>query len=82
MEGPFIILRGSSFFQFSDIHKIQKKTFLVRFMANKNLFNLPGSKIFTKIRHLQNLFLQTVTITDIGIFGDLGSGKFQASNSR
>ena len=82
MDDPLIIFRGSSFFQFSDIHKIQKKTFPVRFMTNKNLFNLPTSKILTKIRHLQNLFLQTITITDIDISGDLGFGKFQALDSR
>ena len=68
MDDPLIIFRGSSFFQFSDIHKIQKKTFPVRFMTNKNLFNLPRSKILTKIRHLQNLFLQAISITSIAIF--------------
>ena len=57
------------------------KTFPVRFMTNKNLFNLPRSKILTKIRHMYNFFLQTVTITNINIFGDLGSRKFQASNT-
>ena len=82
MDDPLIIFRGSSDFHFSDIHKIQKKKFPIRFMTNKNLFNLPTSKILTKIRHLQNSFLQTITITDIDIFGDLGSGKFQALNSR
>ena len=76
MSEPLIIFRGSSFFQFSDIHMVQKKTFPVRFMTNKNLLNLPRSKISTKIRPLQNLFLQTITTTDIDIFGDLGSGKF------
>ena len=48
MDDPFIIFRASSFFQFSDIHKIQKKTFPVRFMTNKNLFNLPRSKNFNE----------------------------------
>ena len=78
MSEPLIIFRGSSFFQFSDIHMVQKKTFPVRFMTNKNLLNLPRSKISTKIRkyRIQNLFIQTITITDIDIFGDLGSGKF------
>ena len=45
-------------------------------MTNKNLFNLPRKKSLTKIRHFKNLFLQTVIITDIGIFGELESGKF------
>ena len=76
MGDPLIIFRGNSIFQFSDIHMVQKKTFPVRFMTNKNLLNLPRSKISTKIRPLQNLFLQTITTTDIDIFGDLGSGKF------
>ena len=78
MGDPLIIFRGNSIFQFSDIHMVQKKTFPVRFMTNKNLLNLPRSKISTKIRkyRIQNLFIQTITITDIDIFGDLGSGKF------
>ena len=76
MGDPLIIFRGNGIFQFSDIHMVQKKTFPVRFMTNKNLLNLPRSKISTKIRPLQNLFLQTITTTDIDIFGDLGSGKF------
>ena len=75
-----ITFRGNSFFQFSDIHKIQKKTLPVRFMTNQNLFNLLRSIILTKIWHLQNLFLQTITITNIDIFGDLGPGKFHTSN--
>ena len=45
MNDPLTIFRGSSFFQISDIHKIKKKTFPVRFMTNKNLFNLPRGKI-------------------------------------
>ena len=76
VDDTLIIFRGSSFFHFSDVHKIQKKTLPARFMTNKNLFNLPRKKRLTKIRHFKNLFLQTVIITDIGIFGELESGKF------
>ena len=76
VDDTLIIFRGSSFFHFSDVHKIQKKTLPARFMTNKNLFNLPRKKSLTKIRHFKNLFLETVTITDIGIFGELESGKF------
>ena len=74
IDDTLIIFRGSSFFHFSDVHKIQKKTLPARFMTNKNL--LPRKKSLTKIWHFKNLFLQTVTITDIGIFGELESGKF------
>ena len=76
VDDTLIIFRGSSFFHFSDVHKIQKKTLPARFMTNKNLFNLPRKKSLTKIQHFKNLFLQTVIITDIGIFGELESGKF------
>ena len=76
VDDTLIIFRGSSFFHFSDVHKIQKKTLPARFMTNKNLFNLPRKKSLTKIRHFKNLILQTVIITDIGIFGELESGKF------
>ena len=76
IDDTLIIFRGSSFFHFSDVHKIQKKTLPARFMTNKNLFNLPRKKSLTKIRHFKNLFLETATITDIGIFGELESGKF------
>ena len=76
VDDTLIIFRGSSFFHFSDVHKIQKKTLPARFMTNKNLFNPPRKKSLTKIRHFKNLFLQTVIITDIGIFGELESGKF------
>ena len=82
MDDPLIIFRGSSFFQLSDIHRIQKKTFPVRFMTNKNLFNLSRSKILTKIQYLWNLFLHTISTTNIDIFGYLEPGKFQTSNSR
>ena len=44
MDDHLTIFRVRSLFQFSDIHRIQKKTFLVRFMTNKNLFNLPKRK--------------------------------------
>ena len=81
MDDPFIIFRASNFFQFSDFHKIENKTFPFRFIINKNLLNLPRSKVLMKIKHLKNLFLETVSITGINIFGDLGSGKFEALNS-
>ena len=51
-------------------------------MTNKNLFNLLRSKFLTKMRHLQNLFLRTVTTTDIDIFDDSRSVEFHVSNSR
>ena len=80
MDDPFNMFRGSSFFQFSCTHKIQKKTFSVIVMTYKNLFNLPRRKILTKIRHLKNLFLEAVEILPTSMFlvtQDLESFKRQ-----
>ena len=56
VDDTLIIFRGSSFFHFSDVHKIQKKTLPARFMTNKNLFNLPRKKSLQKYGTLRIYF--------------------------
>ena len=79
MDDPLIIFRGSSFFQFSDIHKIQKKTFPVRFMTARNCLI---SRKVNKNTALIEFITTNINYYRHWYFGDLGSGNSQASESR
>ena len=65
MDDPLIIFEVAVSSSSQIFTKFKRKRFLSDLWLTK------------QIRHLQNLFLQTVTINDIDIFGDLGSGNFK-----